>query len=75
MYKNVNEIKNAFIADGWSNRIQFEELNLHDLEKIGVCSMIQKAKEGHKYFRMLFCGNVYDENGKIVLLNIPVNGR
>lgn len=72
MFKSASEIKECFIADGWSKSTDFEELTIADLKKIGVDSMLKNAEQGHKYFRMLFCGNIYNDSGNVVLYDIPV---
>ena len=72
MFKNVKDIREFFITDGWGKNTDFEELTIESLEKIGVQSVIKNAEQGHKYFRMLFCGNIYDDKGNLVLYDIPV---
>ena len=70
MFKNTEQIKNSFIKSGWSESIQFEEVTITEAEQIGVDSIVGKIKNGRKYYRMLFSGNIYDDNGSIVLYNI-----
>ena len=70
MFKSTNQIKDSFIKDDWNKSIQFEEVTITEAEQIGVTSIVEKIKNGRKYYRMLFSGNIYDDNGSIVLYNI-----
>ena len=70
MFKSTNQIKDSFIKDGWNKSIQFEEVTITEAEQIGVVSIVEKIKNGRKYYRMLFSGNIYDDNGSITLYNV-----
>lgn len=69
MYKNIEDIKTAFIKDGWSENIEFSEVTENE---IGSCSMAKALREGRKFFKMLSSGNIYDDKGDIFFFNIPV---
>lgn len=72
MFNNIEEIRKAFINDGWSKDTIFTELTLNAAEKEGLLFAIDGIKKGKKYFRMNISGNIYDNNGEIVFYNIPV---
>lgn len=63
-------MSDKFRKDGWNEEVSFTELTLEDAEKIGCTSMIGRIQKGHKYFRMAVCGNIYDQEGRIVLYDI-----
>lgn len=69
-FKTAEEIKKAFIAEGWRADIEFKPLTLDAAEKIGVFDIIQNIKKGRKYFRMTATGNIFDDRGEIRLYNI-----
>lgn len=66
-YNTVEEIKAAFIADGWSEDTNFELVNIGDTD---CRSLIPKMKAGRKFFRMSVSGNIFDDNGEIALFNL-----
>ena len=69
-FKTAEEIKNQFIAAGWSDDISLEPFTLEHAEKMGVFDIIQNIKKGHQYFRMTASGNIYDDRGEVRLYNI-----
>ena len=69
MYKNVKEIKDALVNDGWSPSIQLEEVPETELNKKFFGTLDTR---NHKFFRMLFSGNIYNDNGKVIYFNVPV---
>lgn len=60
-YESVEEITAAFIRQGWNNPT-FREMTENEDE---CCSMEAALKAGHKFFRMIETGNVFDEHGNI----------
>lgn len=71
MFKNVEEIRKAFVNDGWSKNTTFTELTLNEAEKEGLLFAIDEIKKGKKYFRMDTSRNIFNSNGEIVFYNIP----
>ena len=57
-YKTTEEIRKAFIADGWNESIDFEETELNAIGKT------------LKAYRMKNNGNIYSTTGKILVYNI-----
>lgn len=74
-FRNVEEITEFFINDGWGENTSFSEVCLKEAKEIGCNSVIRGIKNGKKYFKMNVCGNIFNENGQIVLFNIPCKGR
>ncbi len=72
MYNNAEEIRKAFVNDGWSKNTTFAELTLNDAEKEGLLFAVDGIKKGKKYFRMNVSGNIFDSYGEIAFYNIPV---
>jgi len=71
MYRTASEIEVAFIKDGWSPNTKFELLTDRDADGIGCHSIVAAMNRGRKFFRMTANGNIYDDQGKIVIFNIP----
>ena len=72
-YRNCEEIRKVFIADGWSENIQFEEVKKKEFIRYGYY-MKRYVDQGHKFFRMVRTGNVFDDTGTIVYYNVPASG-
>ena len=62
-FNSANDIRDSFIKSGWGTQTAFEELTKKTVEKVHL-------NTNRKYFRMIFTGNIYDENGKIALYNL-----
>ena len=71
MYNTVEQIKAAFVKDGWSSHIEFSELTMQDAKKIGCHSIVRGMECGKKFFRMVVSGNIFDDCGNVVIYNIP----
>jgi len=69
-FANVEQIREKFIKDGWSDNISFEELAFKDAEEKGYSFVLDDIAKGEKYFIMNNNGNVYNNKGKIVFFNI-----
>ena len=57
-YKTTEEIRKAFIADGWNETIDFDEIVL-DLNF-----------KQEKAYRMKSTGNIFSTSGKILVYNV-----
>lgn len=71
MYNTVEQIKAAFVKDGWSSSIEFSELTMQEAKEIGCYSIMCDMERGKKFFRMAVTGNIFDNRGEIVIYNIP----
>lgn len=71
-YKTCEEIQEAFIADGWGSDTTFTEITDEEAEHHGYY-IKQAFSHGRKFFRMNVSGNIYDDEGKIALYNIPIH--
>lgn len=69
-YKCAEDMKAAFIADGWSADIDVREATAEEIEKSGYY-IKSAAANGSKFYIMAGSGNMYDDHGKIVYYNIP----
>ena len=67
------EIKDAFVKDGWNENITFEECTENELKTHYGYYIYKAFYEGRKFFRNIVSGNIYDDCGKIVYYNIPIN--
>ena len=65
----AEKMKEKFLKDGWNN-INFEEVTKKEAEEKGLLFAILGIAKGKKYFRMVESGNIFDENGKIVMFNL-----
>lgn len=70
-FSTVEEITNAFVKDGWSKDASFTELSLEEAKEKGHLFAIERIKKGRKHFKMNVSGNIFDDNGKVVLYNVP----
>lgn len=71
MYNTVEQIKAAFVKDGWSSNTEFSELTMQEAKEIGCYSIMRDMERGKKFFRMAVTGNIFDNRGEIVIYNIP----
>lgn len=71
-YKCAEDMKAAFVADGWSADIEVREATAEEIEKSGYY-IKSAAANGSKFYIMAGSGNMFDDCGKIVYYNIPVN--
>ena len=71
-YTNVEEIRQGFIKQGWNENISFKELSYEEATKKGLLFAMINIQKGRKYFIMDTSNNIYDDNGKIALFDIPV---
>lgn len=69
-FKTVDEIRNAFIKEGWNNETNFTELTLKQAQEKGYLSIASDIKNGKKYFVMNVSLNIFDDEGKIAYYNI-----
>lgn len=70
-FSTVEQITNKFIKDGWNNKTSFTELTLKEAEEKGYLFAINEITKGRKYFKMNVSNNIFNDNGKIVMYNIP----
>ena len=75
IFKTTKQITEKFIKDGWNKNVSFKEVKLKEAEEKGLLFAIKGIEKGRKYFKMNICNNIYDDKGKIVLYNIPMNGN
>lgn len=67
-YNNVKEITQAFIKQGWNKTITFTELTYEEAVRMGAEFLMRDNKhKEHRYFVMHSSGNIFDNNGKLVL--------
>lgn len=71
MYNTAEQIRAAFVKDGWSSDTEFSELTMQEAREIGCYSIIRDMEREKKFFRMTVTGNIFDNCGKIVIYNIP----
>ena len=71
-FSNVEEIKAYFVGDGWNKDISFHELTVGEAMEKGYSFAVSKILQNQKFFVMNDTGNVFDENGKIVVFNIAI---
>lgn len=72
MYNTTEQIRAAFVKDGWSSNIEFLELTMEDVKKIGSWSILRDMERGKKFFRMVSTGNIFNNRGEVVIFNIPI---
>lgn len=70
MFRTSEEIRTAFINDGWGKGIKFVELTMEEAEQRGLHFATSGIKSGKKYFKMLPSGNIFDSSGEVAYLNI-----
>ena len=64
------ELKERFLAEGWGKDTDFMELTLEDAKKKGYLFAVRGILEGKRYYRMEQSGNIYDNYGRLVLLDV-----
>lgn len=62
-------MKEKFEKDGWNN-IHFEEITKEIALKDGLFFAISGIEKGEQFFRMIETGNIFKENGDIVMYKI-----
>jgi len=70
-YKNADEIREAFIHEGWSDSISFRELSDVEARQRGLSFAIDGLQRGEQYFVMQETGNIFNATGKVVYYNVP----
>lgn len=66
-FKTAEEITKSFISDGWNTDTSFSELTLDEAKEKGYLFAVNGIKKGRKYFKLDATGNIYDENGNLVM--------
>lgn len=66
-YTTTEEIRNAFIKNGWNESTFFEKITPEETEMHRFF-----VHEYPFYFRMSESGNIYTPDGNIFLYNIPI---
>lgn len=69
-FTTEEEITEYFIKDGWTENTSFTEITVEEATAEGLLCALTGIKEGRKYFRMNICGNIYDDNGKLIMFNL-----
>lgn len=70
MFNSVEEIRNAFIKEGWSDEIKFSEFTLEQAQEKGCNDIADEIMDGKKFFIMEDTGNVFDSKGEVAMYNI-----
>ena len=70
VYATAEKITKRFIEDGWSANTSFSELTMDEAKKSGYLFAVDGIKKGRKYFKMRRSVNIYNDSGKIALLNL-----
>jgi hypothetical protein len=70
-YQTIEQITKQFIKDGWNKNTTFTELSLKEAEEKGYLFAVDTIKKGRKYFKMNISNNIFNDEGKIALYNIP----
>lgn len=63
------QMKENFEKVGWSN-IHFEEITKEIALKEGLTFAISGIEKGEQFFRMIETGNIFKENGEVVMYKI-----
>lgn len=69
-FRNAEEITEFFINDGWGENTSFSEVCLEEAKEKGYGYIIRGIKNGEKFLKMNVSGNIFNENGRLVLFNI-----
>lgn len=70
-FNTTEEIRQAFVEDGWNETTSFSELTLNQASEKGYVFATCGILRGRKYFVMNQTGNVYGQDGKICMYNVP----
>lgn len=68
-FSNVEQIKEHFIKDGWSDDISFDELSIEEANNNGYLFAINGIANGEKFFKMKVSEDIYNHKGKVVMYN------
>lgn len=68
-FNNVEQIKEYFVKDGWSDDISFDELSLEEAKNNGYLFAINGIHNGEKFFKMKVSEDIYNHKGKVVMYN------
>ena len=69
-FTTAEEIAAHFIKDGWTKDTSFTEVTVEEATAEGLLLALTGITEGRKYFRMNVCGNIYNDNGKLIMFNL-----
>ena len=72
IFKNANEISNAFQLNGWDEDTTFEEITMEEAEIRGLIFAVNEIRAGRKIFKMNGCGNIYSQTGDLLMYNISI---
>lgn len=72
IFKNANEISNAFQLNGWDKDTTFEEVTMEEAEIRGLLFAVSEIKAGRKIFKMNVTGNIYNQSGDLLMYNISI---
>lgn len=67
---SAEELKKKFMEEGWGKDTTFKDLTLEEAKKKGYLFAVRGISEGKRYYKMERSGNIYDQYGKLVLLNV-----
>ena len=68
----AEEMKEKFVADGWSKDITFAEFTLEEATERRLLWAIDAINKGEKLFKMCDTGNIFKSNGEIAFYNVPI---
>lgn len=68
----AEEMKEKFIAEGWSKNITFTEFTLEEATERRLLWAIDAINKGEKLFKMGITGNIFKSNGEIAFYNVPI---
>lgn len=66
-YSTCEEIKEAFVKDGWGNDTEFSKVTIEEAKDKGYSFIARYINEGRVFFRMHVSNNIYDDTGKLIL--------
>ena len=66
IFKNANEISNAFQLNGWDKDTTFEEVTMEEAEIRGLLFAVSEIKAGRKIFK------IYNQSGDLLMYNISI---
>ncbi len=71
IYPTAEEMRAAFIKEGWNETITLTKVPAEEIKRIHGCVNL---KEDY-YYIMNATGNVFRANGKVLLYNIKAKGE